>query len=187
MEKYRSVFLALAKQRASKHTATMLKKIGIGLVAILVIIQFIRPEKNLSNDQKYHVFTKYPVPAEVNSIMESACNDCHSNQTRYPWYAEIQPSAWFLTNHVKEGKQKLNFSEFTNLPIAVQNHKFEEVIEMVKEGEMPLKSYTYIGMHSDAKLTDPQRTLLTDWAQMQMDSLAAQYPADSLVMKRRRG
>lgn len=165
----------------------MLKKIGIGLVAILVIIQFIRPEKNVSNDQTYHVSKKYPVPAEVNSILESACNDCHSNQTKYPWYAQIQPSAQFLANHVNEGKEHLNFSEFTNLPIAVQNHKFEEVIEMVKEGEMPLKSYTYLGLHSDAKLTDTQRKLLTDWAQVQMDSLAAQYPADSLVLKRRKG
>ena len=165
----------------------MLKKIGIGLVAILVIIQFIRPEKNLSNDQTYNVSTKYPVPAEVNKILESACNDCHSNQTKYPWYAEIQPSAWFLANHVNEGKQKLNFSKFTHLPVAVQNHKFEEVIEMVKEGEMPLKSYTYLGLHSEAKLTEAQRALITGWAQMQMDSLAAQYPADSLVMKRRKG
>lgn len=165
----------------------MIKKIGIALLAILVIIQFIRPEKNQSNDQTYHVSTKYPIPTEVNNILESACYDCHSNQTRYPWYAEIQPSAWWLANHVKEGKQKLNFSTFTNLPVAVQNHKFEEVIEMVKEGEMPLKAYTWLGRHSDAKLTDAQRVLLTSWAQMQMDSLKVQYPADSLKMRPRKG
>lgn len=165
----------------------MLKKTGIAVVAVLIVIQFIRPQKNLSNEQANHVSTKYPIPAEVNSILESACNDCHSNQTRYPWYAEIQPTAWWLANHVKEGKEHLNFSEFTSLPVAIQKHKFEEMIEMVKEGEMPMKAYTWLGLHSEAKLTDAQRTLITGWAQMQMDSLAAQYPADSLKIPERKG
>ncbi|MDZ7648600.1 MAG: heme-binding domain-containing protein [Cytophagales bacterium] len=55
---------------------------------------------------------------------------------------------WFLNKHVADGKKDLNFSTFTRLPIAVQNHKLEEIIEMVKEGEMPLPSYTYLGLHS---------------------------------------
>ena len=61
------------------------------------------------------------------------------------------------------------------------------MIEMVKEGEMPMKAYTWLGLHSEAKLTDAQRTLITGWAQMQMDSLAAQYPADSLKIPERKG
>jgi hypothetical protein len=165
----------------------MLKRILVTIAALFLLFQGYRPEKNLSNDNTYHVSTKYEVPADVNALLESACNDCHSNQTRYPWYAEIQPAASWLAGHVNDGKRHLNFSEFTKLPVAVQNHKFEEVIEMVKEGEMPLKSYTYLGLHADAKLTDAQRQLITGWAQAQMDVLKAQYPADSLVMKRRKG
>jgi predicted GTPase len=84
---------------------------------------------------------------------------------------------------VEEGKRKLNFSEFTKRRVAVQNHKFEEIIEVVKEGEMPMKSYTWT--HRDAVLTDAQRTLITNWAQAMMDTLQAQYPADSLVLKRK--
>jgi hypothetical protein len=125
------------------------------------------------------------VPNDVKQILEVACNDCHSNKTVYPWYSNIQPVAWFLDHHVVDGKRHYNLSTYTKLPIAVQNHKFEETIEMVKEKEMPLESYTYFGLHKEAKLTDEQRNILINWAQTQMDSLKAQYPADSLKMKPR--
>jgi len=115
-----------------------------------------------------------------------ACNDCHSNKTNYPWYSQIQPVAWWLNDHVTEGKEHLNFSNFTQLPIAVQNHKFEEVIEVIDENEMPLESYTYLGLHPEAKLTEDQKTALKTWAREQMDLLKQTYPADSLVMKRRK-
>ncbi|HLP96444.1 MAG TPA: heme-binding domain-containing protein, partial [Saprospiraceae bacterium] len=119
----------------------------------------------------------------VNTILEVACNDCHSNLTRYPWYANIQPVASWLANHVDEGKRELNFSTFTTRKVAVQNHKFEEIIEMVNEGEMPLGSYTWT--HRDAVLSDAQKKLLVEWAQSCMDTLKANYPADSLILKRR--
>lgn len=165
----------------------MVKKILLALLVILVIIQFIKPERNLSGDETYGVATKYPMPDEVKTILKSACNDCHTNLTEYPWYANVQPSAWWLNSHVKGGKQHLNFSTFTKLPVAVQNHKFEETIEMVKEKEMPISSYTWFGLHPEAKLTDEQRAVITGWAQANMDSLKANYPADSLILKKRKG
>lgn len=163
----------------------MKKKIILGLIALLVVIQFIKPSKNLSDDRTFDISTKYALTEEVTSIMKVACNDCHSNKTEYPWYAEIQPVAWWLNYHVTDGKRHLNFSNFTSRPIAVQNHKLEETIEMVKEGEMPLSSYTWLGLHSDANLTSAQRETLVKWAEAQMESLKAQYPPDSLVLKRR--
>ncbi len=163
----------------------MKKKILLGILALLVIIQFIKPERNLSGDETYGVATKYPMPEDVKNILAVACNDCHTNLTRYPWYADVQPGAWFLANHVNGGKKKLNFSTLTKLPVAVQNHKFDEVIDNVKKKEMPISSYTFFGLHPDAKLTDDQRAVITGWAQANMDSLKAQYPADSLVMKKR--
>ena len=163
----------------------MKKKIILGLIALLVVIQFIKPSKNLSDDRTFDISTKYALTEEVTSILKVACNDCHSNKTEYPWYAEIQPVAWWLNYHVTDGKRHLNFSNFTSRPIAVQNHKLEETIEMVKEGEMPLSSYTWLGLHSDANLTSAQREILVKWAEAQMESLKAQYPPDSLVLKRR--
>ena len=159
------------------------KKILISLGVILLLLQFVRPTKNLSDDQSQHLNTKYAVPEDVQAILTTACNDCHSNKTVYPWYAEIQPVGLWLANHVNEGKRHLNFSTFASRKIAIQNHKFEEVIEMVKEGEMPMASYTLI--HRDAILSDAQRERLTSWAQAMMDTLKVHYPADSLVLRRR--
>jgi len=164
----------------------MLKKILLGLVLVLVVIQFFRPERNESNDQTFAIATKYTVPQEVDAILKVSCNDCHSNKTEYPWYANVQPVAWWLDEHVVDGKRHLNFSEFTNRPIAIQNHKLEEVIEMVEEKEMPMEEYTYLGLHSEANLTDAQRQVLIDWAKSQMAYLKDNYPADSLVMPNRR-
>lgn len=163
----------------------MKKKILYTIAAILVIIQFFRPAKNLSDEQTNHISTKFDIPQDVSHILDVACYDCHSNKTRYPWYSEVQPVAWWLANHVKEGKSHLNFSEFTKRKISVQNHKLEEIIELVEEKEMPLPSYTWLGLHKEARLTDDQRKLIIDWAGAQMDTLKMQYPADSLVMRRR--
>lgn len=163
----------------------MLKKGVLVLAALLLLIQFFRPEKNLSDDQTHAVSLKYPMSDELKGVLEVACNDCHSNKTVYPWYSNFQPVAWWLNHHIEEGKRELNFSSFTNRPIAVQNHKFDEIVEVVEEKEMPLESYTFLGMHKEAKLTDKQRQLIMDWARAQMDTLKSRYPADSLQMKKR--
>lgn len=160
------------------------KKILYALLVILVLAQFIRPAQNRSNDQSYHFSTQYPIPDSVQAILEVACYDCHSNYTRYPWYAGVQPVAAWLANHVNEGKRELNFSSFTTRRIAVQNHKLEEVIELVREGEMPLPSYTWV--HRDAILSKAQKDLIIRWAQATMDTLKMRYPPDSLVLRRKR-
>ena len=163
----------------------MLKKILIGLGLLIIIIQFIRPEKNVSNDLVNNISTKYKVPLEVNQLLQVSCNDCHSNKTQYPWYANVQPVAWWLNDHVVDGKKHLNFSEFTKKPLFVQNHKFDEIIEMVGDKEMPLPSYTNFGLHAEANLSDEQRKMITDWAKTQMNYLKKTYPADSLAFPKR--
>src|SRR5882724_1644203 len=104
-------------------------KILLSFLALLLIIQLFRPTKNLGGDRTNDITTKYRVPENVSLIFDKACNDCHSNTTRYPWYAEVQPVAWWIANHVNEGKRELNFSEFTKRRLASQNHKLEETIE----------------------------------------------------------
>ncbi|MBK8195555.1 MAG: heme-binding domain-containing protein [Lewinellaceae bacterium] len=153
------------------------------LLGLFVVAQFIRPERNLSDDQTSHLATRYTLPESVEAILKTSCYDCHSNYTVYPWYANVQPVAAWLDNHVREGKRKLNFSNFTTRRIAVQNHKLEEIIEMVREDEMPLASYTWV--HRDAILTPEQKDVLLDWVQSTMDSIKAHYPADSLVLRRK--
>ncbi|MBL7782443.1 MAG: heme-binding domain-containing protein [Saprospiraceae bacterium] len=153
------------------------------LLVVLILLQFIHPERNLSGYETHGIQTRYAMPEDVKSILKTACFDCHSNYTVYPWYANVQPVASWLANHVEEGKHHLNFSEFTNKKVALQNHKMEEVIEVIQENEMPMSSYTLI--HRDAVLSDAQKQSVINWAQSIMDTLKARYPADSLVLKRR--
>lgn len=161
----------------------MIKKIFIGILIALVLIQFIRPEKNLSGDTTNDITTLFPMSDSVKLIVDKACADCHSNKTVYPWYASVQPVAFWLANHVNDGKKHFNFNDFASYRIAKQNHKLEEVIEQIKEDEMPLYSYTLI--HKDAKLTDAEKATLINWCQNIMDTLKATYPADSLILKRK--
>lgn len=157
----------------------MLKKILLFLLLVLVVIQFIHPKKNKAEGpQPNFIGNQYPIPADVKSLLDKACLDCHSNNTRYPWYTNLQPVHWWMEKHVTDGKKKVNYDEFTNRSARYQFHKMEETIEMVKEGEMPLKSYTWT--HKDARLRTEQKEKLTAWAQSVMDAMRARYPVDSL-------
>ena len=107
----------------------MLKKIAYVLLAALVIIQLFRPDKNIAagpfpND----ISTKFAVNDNVASVLKEACYDCHSNNTKYPWYANVQPVAWWLADHVNEGKKELNFSEFATYTAKRQRKKFNEIV-----------------------------------------------------------
>jgi len=164
----------------------MLKKILLAILAILLVMQLFCPEKNLSDENTHAIATRYEVPEQVDQLLQAACYDCHSNKTAYPWYAHVQPVAWWIADHVEEGKSELNFSEFTKLPLAVQHNKLDEVVEVLEEGEMPLESYTYLGRHPEANLNNDQKGVLMAWAKDQMAYLKANYPADSLKMKRGR-
>ena len=160
----------------------MIKKILIGLLIVLIAIQFIKPTRNLSGNTDKDISTIYPMSDSVKQIVTKACADCHSNKTVYPWYASVQPISFWLDHHVDEGKREINFNEFASYRIGKQNHKLKEVIEQIKEDEMPLSSYTLI--HKDAKLTEAEKTTLIQWCQNIMDTIKANYPADSLNIKR---
>lgn len=161
----------------------MIKKILIFLLFALLVIQAFRPEKNLQAEpSSKSIATLYTIPADVKNLLDAGCNDCHSNNTKYPWYSNIQPVAWWLDDHIRDGKKELNLDSFAAYNLRRQYHKMEEVIEMVKEKEMPLESYTWI--HKDAKLTDAQRALLTGWSEGIIKAMQQKYPIDSLVRKK---
>jgi hypothetical protein len=162
----------------------MLKKILLVLVVILVIIQFIHPARNISKtSQSNNIVKTYNVPSEVKTILDKACMDCHSNNTRYLWYFNIQPVDWWLTHHINEGKHEINFDEFTNKSLRYQYNKLEAVTDQVKKGEMPLKSYTWI--HKDAILSEQEKKTLIDWSEGIRNEMKSKYPADSLTRKKR--
>ncbi len=157
----------------------MIKKFFLVLFLIFVAIQFIRPAKNIHNGpQPNDISTVYPIPADVDSILVVACKDCHTNNTRYPWYNNLQPVAWFLANHVEDGTRSFNMNEYTTYPIWRQYDKISEVKKQIEKKEMPLLSYTWI--HKDAILTDAQKTAVENWSEGIKKQMEAKYPADSL-------
>jgi len=161
----------------------MVKKILLVILIALLIIQFIHPKKNHSeNTQPNFIGNVFPVPEKVKVILAKACNDCHTNNTNYPWYSNLQPVHWWMNNHVLEGKKELNFDDYTKRSLRFQYHKMEEIAEMVKEGEMPLESYTW--MHKNARLSDAEKNELINWADGIRESLEARYPKDSLIRKK---
>jgi hypothetical protein len=161
-----------------------MKKVGIGILVILLLLQAYRPAKNDSNKMENDISKSYSLPDDVKQILAKACNDCHSNNTTYPWYSNIQPVGIWLANHVNDGKRHMNFNEFNSYQIAKQYKKLDECIEQVKEGEMPLESYTWI--HKEAKLNEIEKQKLFDWCNSVRDSIKARYPADSLVLPKRK-
>jgi hypothetical protein len=162
----------------------MIKKITIALLLVFLVLQFFQPDKNTSNIKTNSIETVYSVPDQVKEILKTSCNDCHTNNTVYPWYSNIQPIAWFLNNHVVDGKKHLNFDEFASYRLAKQFHKLEEIDEEVATDEMPLSSYTF--MHSNAQLTKHQKDVLISWSKAIRDSMSQVFPKDSLILKRKK-
>ena len=162
----------------------MFKKFLLVLLILLIVIQFIHPSRNISKgEQPDNIAHSFNVPAQVKTILDKACMDCHSNNTRYRWYFKIQPVDWWLTNHINEGKQELNFDEYASKSLRYQYHKMESTVDLLKKGEMPLDSYLWL--HKDAILTEEEKNTLITWAEGIRNEMKAKYPADSLARKKR--
>ncbi len=148
-----------------------LKKILLAILIVFIVIQFIQPARNKSGQVLPTDITKiYKVPDSVQAVFKTACYDCHSNTTSYPWYSNIQPMAWFLAHHIKDGKADLNFSEFGSYSVRKQKSKLKEIEHSLKDGTMPVTSYKL--MHANARLTQQDKKLIIDWAEKTKDSLS---------------
>jgi len=136
-----------------------LTRIVLIVAALFIVAQFIRPDlTNPAVDRRKAL----QAPPQVQSILDRSCHDCHSSETRWPWYTNITPVNWWLADHVKEGRRELNLSEWGGYSAKRRTRKFKEICDQVKEGEMPPKNYLWI--HTDAKLSDEDRQTLCTWA-----------------------
>ena len=130
---------------------SLFKKIVAGLGVVFIAIQFIQPARNKSGQVLPAGFgTIYQVPANVEGILQNACYDCHSNNTSYPWYSNIQPMAWMMARHIKNGKEKLNFSGFGSNTTRRQISKLKGIANQIKDDEMPLSSYKMMHKKADS-------------------------------------
>ncbi len=144
-----------------------LKRILVFLLIVLVGIQFIRIDKvNPISDPNQDFIQILNPPEEVAQMLKVSCYDCHSHQSVYPWYTNIAPISFWIKGHINHGRRHLNFSAWGSYDQNRAHHKLEECYEEVEEGHMPLPSYLWA--HSDAKLTDEQRSAMVSWFKSQM-------------------
>ena len=140
----------------------IVKIIALVLLVCFVGIQFMPTKLNQSNTvPKTDFVLVNNAPKNIGTLLQESCYDCHSNNTQYPWYNKIQPVAWFLEDHIDEGKAELNFNEWDAYSNRRKNSKLKSIISQVKDDEMPLASYTLI--HKDAKLSNSEKTLIIDY------------------------
>lgn len=154
-------------------------RILIGILAIFIILQFIRPPGNRSMGESVNAIeTRYPVPAEVHNLLRRSCYDCHSNHTVYPWYSYVEPVGWLLNSDITEGKEELNFDEFASYTAFRQFRRFGAIRQQIEDGKMPLPKYTLL--HGSAILTPEEKERIFNWVQAMQDTMKARFPADSL-------
>jgi heme-binding protein len=134
-----------------------IKKIAIFLVVALVAMQFIPVERSNPSDRGQPA-----APPEVETILRRACYDCHSNETRWHWYARVAPISFLLARDVREGRRELNFSIWDRYEQRRKARKLKEIVKEVEAGDMP--PWYYIPVHSDAKLSQGDREAIVKWA-----------------------
>jgi hypothetical protein len=115
-----------------------------------------------------------PPPAEVAALLRSACYDCHSQETRWPWYAHVAPVSWWIVRHLKEGRDELNFSEWPHADAYLAGEELGHIGEQVQSRQMPLPSYTWLGLHPEARLTLAQRGQILKWTEQAIQGLPAE-------------
>ena len=149
----------------------ILKLTAVVLFAAFIAIQFYRPDRaNPPTVQAETLAATAVVPENVAEVLTRSCNDCHSNETVYPWYSNISPFSWLLADHINEGRRELNFSIWNTYSAKKKRRKFDEICEQVTGGEMPHNQYLWL--HRDAQLSAEDKKLLCDWTETEKIKIA---------------
>lgn len=142
----------------------ILKLVGLGLIAVLIILQFFQPEQNNAPlDPEQDMLAVVSPQEAMAELIRNACYDCHSSQTHYPWYSKISPVSWYLNKHIVKGKEDLNFSIYGQLDKADKIGVFADFCDVLDAGTMPLQSYLLL--HKNARLTKEEREMLCAWSE----------------------
>jgi hypothetical protein len=136
---------------------------GVVFAAAVAAIQFVPVER-----VNPPVESDIAAPDEVKKILRRSCYDCHSNETRWPWYARVAPVSWLISSDVSEGRREVNFSVWSQFTGARRARKFKEIVEQVEGNKMP--QWYYVLLHPDAKLEARDKDILLNWAKQALQS-----------------
>jgi hypothetical protein len=140
----------------------IIRYILIVLAAFLIIAQFFAIDKtNPESDPVKHFINVEKPPQQVADLLKGACFDCHSNNTKYPWYTNVAPVSWWIKGHIDNGREHLNFSNWTDYSAKKANHKLEECYEVLEGKEMPMLTYWLV--HPEANLSADQRAIMVNY------------------------
>ena len=150
---------------------------AITLIIFFIASQFVRPAKtNPIIDQTQALHNQAEMNAEVTAVLQRACYDCHSNDTRWPWYSNVAPMSWFVIDHVNHGRRFLNFSDWQSYDKQKKATQLQLIGDTVRVNMMPLSSYTLV--HGDAKLSDDDKKLIGEWVKAEKAKLFNQSPGN---------
>jgi hypothetical protein len=151
----------------------LLKWIVLVLAGLFVVMQLIRPARtNPPVDESRTIQAHTQLTPEAAAILNRSCNDCHSNQTRWPWYTNVAPVSWFVINHVNDGRRQMNFSDWAQYDRSEQENYLRKICREVKSGDMPIHSYLWL--HGDAKLSSEDVKVLCDWTNDESQRLSSE-------------
>jgi hypothetical protein len=145
---------------------TVARWLGAVLIVGAAGIQLIRPARtNPPTDPSRTLASAAGVPHETAAVLERACRDCHSNETRWPWYSNVAPISWLVIDHVNHGRRHFNYSEWAKYERTEKERLLKALCTLPRQGEMPMPSYAW--MHRDATLADADVLALCGWVEAQ--------------------
>ncbi len=140
----------------------ILKWLVIVLGVVFLLVQLKRPARtNPPVNDAQTIFTQTQMPPPIASLLVRSCSDCHSNKTVWPWYTNIAPVSWFITDHVNEGRRQLNLSEWASYNKDRQGKKLRDMCDLISDGTMPLSTYT--PLHSGSRPSADEVKALCAW------------------------
>jgi uncharacterized membrane protein len=146
--------------------------LGVGLIVLAGIQLFGPARTNPQTAPAQALAARVPVPDHVQSVLRRSCMDCHSNETRWPWYSYIAPMSWAVVGDVNQGRDHLNLSDWKSTPEEGAD-LMDSVCRQIKRRKMPLSSYLYV--HWDAKLTDEEIKQVCAWTDEAAEKLMASH------------
>jgi hypothetical protein len=144
----------------------------MGLIVLAGIQMFGPARTNPQTAPAQALAAKVPVPDHVRTVLQRSCMDCHSNETRWPWYSRVAPISWAVVGDVNQGRDHMNLSEWTYTPEEGAD-LLDNVCRQIKRRKMPLTGYTW--MHWDSKLSDEEIKQVCAWANDSADRLVASH------------
>lgn len=148
----------------------------IGLVVALAGMQLFRPARtNPQEDQTRTIYAREPMAIDVSATLKNSCNDCHSSQTVWPWYTNVAPVSWIIASHVKEGRAKLNFSDWSSYSVEDRHKLLGDICEETTSREMPGIFYTSV--HANTRLSDNEIQSVCAWTSTRLQLTQTAQPS----------